>query len=165
MLHFPCLFISLGDNREKKQLCGTGLSFYFILNTLKLSMVTWSPSMGGKEVMRQISCPEFGDFVYISVNFLKVFKNVPALLLWCIKHIVKSEKLALFFCKLRCLRHVYAACMTCEVIWGSFFNIWRGQRGHQAPVLDSYGVFWEKCSQCLHKALIISSLDTFYWLK
>lgn len=40
---------------------GTGLSFYFVLNTLKLSMVTRSSSMGGKEVMRQISCPEFGD--------------------------------------------------------------------------------------------------------
>lgn len=42
-------------------MCGTGLLFYFVLNTVKLSMVTRSSGMGGKEVMRQISYPEFGD--------------------------------------------------------------------------------------------------------
>lgn len=40
---------------------GTRLSFYLVLNTLKLAMVTRAPGMGGEKVMRQISS-EFGGW-------------------------------------------------------------------------------------------------------
>lgn len=71
-------------------MCGTGLSFYLVLNTLTLSMVARTPSMGGEKVMRQtfLLNLEIG-FLCINVNFLKVFNHVPALLLWYIKHTLK----------------------------------------------------------------------------
>lgn len=42
-------------------MCGTGLSFYLVLYTVKLSMVARIPRMGGEKVMRQTFSLEFGD--------------------------------------------------------------------------------------------------------
>lgn len=46
-------------------MCGTGLSFYLVLNTLTLSMVARTPSMGGEKVMRQTFSLEFGDWFFM----------------------------------------------------------------------------------------------------